>query len=136
MKKIVATIPFLLWSIFLFGQAEIKFDTTVCDYGRIVVGNKAEGEFHFTNIGTEPLIFFGAYNSNGGGTTNFPKKILPGERGVITVSQITKGRPGLHQSTITVKTNSLLSPTTCLTVKGEFILPRTDDCEEEDVLIK
>ena len=86
MKKTFVTIIFLLWTILLFGQPEIKFDTTVFDHGQIIEGSgTVKGEFHFTNTGTEPLIIHRAHSTGGFVVVHtYPKEpILSGERGVI-----------------------------------------------------
>ena len=138
MKKIFTTIAFILfWKICLFGQPEIKFDTTVFDFGQIVKESKAESVFYFTNIGTEPLIITSARTSGGGLVPGYrsEKAIQPGEKDSI-IFKYDSGRIGIINKSVTVESNSKLSPTIYLMVNGEVIYPKTTvkvDCKEKDI---
>ena len=140
MKKIFVITTFLLWTIFLFGQPEIKFDNTILDFGHIEECNdfvSGRGEFHFTNIGTEPLIIYRAPSSGGIlGSTTYPKEpILSGERGVISFAYMITGRAGTYfNKSITVTSNATSTPIV-LMVKGKFVQRKVDD-KKKDIILK
>jgi len=125
MKKIFTITTFLLWTIFLFGQPQIKFDTTSFDLGQIVQGSRVNKEIYFTNTGTEPLIIQRVATGDGGTMATCPREtILPGEKGVIIFHAVTNGRIGTFNRGISITSNSALSPP-YVSVKGEIVYPKT-----------
>lgn len=56
MKTIYSTATLIFWTTLFFGQAQVKYETTLLDYGQVLEGSEGKRGIHFTNIGTEPLI--------------------------------------------------------------------------------
>tara|TARA_B110000467_G_C18106471_1_gene360063 strand:- start:95 stop:577 length:483 start_codon:yes stop_codon:yes gene_type:complete len=104
------------------GGAQMKFETSVVDYGTIE--HKADGarKFIFTNIGDAPLIISNARGSCGCTVPTWPKEpIAPGATAEIGVKYATN-RVGKFTKTITLTTNATEKLKT-LTIKGEVLKP-------------
>lgn len=105
-------------------KSAIKFEKTTHDYGRIAeeVG-QAVCEFEFTNTGTKPLIINRVAASCGCTTPKYTKEpVLPGKKGVITVSYSTTNRVGSFSKTVRVFSNAG-DEAEVLVIKGE-VLPK------------
>lgn len=88
-------------------QAQIAFDQTEHDFGKIKEGTLATYSFTFTNTGKAPLILSNVQPSCGCTTPEWPKEpILPGTKATIKASFNSYGRPGTFQKYITVKSNA------------------------------
>lgn len=88
--------------------AEIKFDTTVHDFGTFSENESTQKcVFAFTNVGTAPLVINQAVGSCGCTIPQYTKApIRPGEKGEIKVTYKGKGLyPGHFKKTVTVRTN-------------------------------
>jgi hypothetical protein len=123
MKKLIS-LSIFFFSVFAFsyGQASIKFDKTLHDFGKV---NEGDGpvsyNFTFKNTGTSPLIIQDVKTTCGCTTPEWTKQpIRPGAEGFIKVSYDVKGRPGTIDKTITVYSNGQPSPTS-LRINGEVI---------------
>jgi len=80
--------------------------------------------FEFTNNGTEPLILSEVHASCGCTTPDWTKEpVAPGAKGFVKATYNVKGRPGMFDKSITVKTNITTegNDTVRLTIKGEVI---------------
>jgi len=100
----------------------IDFVSKVYDYGVIEHNGDGNGEFVFTNNGTEPLLIKNAKGSCGCTVPSYPKEeILPGETKTIGVKYATN-RVGKFTKTITLTTNASKKPV-ILTIKGEVNPP-------------
>ena len=89
--------------------AEIKFDTLKCNLGTFSVKEPVRKcTFHFTNVGTAPLVIHQALASCGCTVPTFTKTpIKAGEKGQVDVTYNGTGKfPGHFQKTITVRSNA------------------------------
>ena len=103
--------------------AQINFEETVVDYGKIEHKSDGERIFKFTNNGSQPLVISACRGSCGCTVPKCPNDpILPGDSGVIKVKYDTK-RIGVFKKTITVTSNAVGNPP-LLTVKGEVLGPK------------
>jgi hypothetical protein len=86
----------------------IKFDKEIYDFGKINQGDKVSYEFKFTNTGKSPLIIKNAVASCGCTLPEWRPKtpILPGKKGVISVTFNSAGKSGLQDKLITVTANT------------------------------
>ncbi len=88
--------------------AEIKFDTTVHDFGTFSENESTQKcVFTFTNVGSAPLVINQAVGSCGCTIPQYTKApIRPGEKGEIKVTYKGKGLyPGHFKKNVTVRTN-------------------------------
>ena len=112
------------------GNADIKFEETIIDYGEVEFESDGKRIFKFKNIGNAPLVFQRISSSCGCTIPKKPEKpIEPGETGEIEVEYDTK-RVGLFMKAISVISNSK-NPSTVLRIKGE-VLPEEEEEEEEE----
>ncbi|MBP3738400.1 MAG: DUF1573 domain-containing protein [Muribaculaceae bacterium] len=95
-------LPFMAAS----GQC-LEFNDTICDLGRVTVDSGYQQcRFEFTNVSDGDVSIIGALSSCGCTIPSYPKQpIAPGEKGVVTVTYDTAGRPaGIIDKTITLVT--------------------------------
>lgn len=121
MKKLLYLSVLLFLTVFTaWGQANIEFDKTLHDFGKVNEGDgPASYDFTFTNTGTAPLIIQDVKTTCGCTTPEWTKQpIRPGATGFIKVSYDVKGRPGPIDKTITVYSNAKQSPTN-LRINGD-----------------
>ena len=135
MTKINTTISLLLWTTFLFGQPEIKFDTTVFDFGKVFEKDgRISCDFEFTNTGTEDLNIMQVHCSCGCMAPNWTKTpIPPNGKGKITITMITKGRPGLFHKSSSVFSNATKQPIV-LYIKGEVV--QSIHTQKSEIILK
>jgi hypothetical protein len=97
----------------------ISFDSLICNFGTLAVGEKFPHTFQFTNTGSAPLIIAQVSPSCGCTTAkDWPQQpIAPGESGKISVEFNSSGNSGKVDKSITVLTNCIPSVTT-LRFKG------------------
>ncbi len=129
MKKLILSIPFMLYGIMAIAQPgpienlntpEAKFKTETIDYGTIEQGSNGLREFHFTNTGKSALVISEARQSCGCTVPTPPKEpIKPGESSMIKVKYDTK-RLGVFNKTVTVFSNAKRGEIT-LRIKGKVI---------------
>lgn len=104
------------------GIARIKFDTTFCDFGDLIQGEKATYTFKFKNIGTADLVIYDAYSSCGCTVPNYSKEpISPGETGKIEVLFNSEGKRGVQYKTVVLKLNTKY-PERSLNIKANVIV--------------
>lgn len=140
MKKLILAIAFIISTSSLFAQGTTQpaifkldekgtlktndspafnFDLETYDFGKVTEGPKVSYSFAFTNTGTKPLIIENVKASCGCTTPEWPKEpVLPGQKGVITATYNTSGRPGPFNKAITITSNAD-TPTKQLFIKGE-----------------
>ncbi len=100
--------------------AQIKFEKTTHDFGKLKQDAPAEFEFVFKNIGDAPLILTNVASTCGCTVPTWPKEpILPGKEGKIFV-KYDSHRLGTFSKTITVESNAKSGPV-YLTIKGEVL---------------
>ena len=123
-KKIFFLSIYFLSLNFILSQnqeAEIKFYDKIINYGEIKKGSNGIRTFKFKNIGKSNLTIIKVYSSCG---CTIPKKpqnpILPGDEGEIQVKYDTN-RIGPIRKTITVESNSNITPTVLLKIEGSVI---------------
>ena len=148
MKKAILVLGSILISCFVFSQSGVKkanpvvgteetkkeqkedkavdatidFESKVYDYGVIEHNGNGDGEFIFTNNGTEALLIKNAKGSCGCTVPSFPREeIPPGVTDRIKVKYATN-RVGKFTKTITLTTNASKKPV-ILTIKGEVNPP-------------
>ena len=106
----------------LSSNATIDFESKVYDYGVLEHNGNGDGEFIFTNNGTEALLIKNAKGSCGCTVPTWPREpIMPGETSKIGVKYATN-RVGKFTKTITLTTNASKKPA-ILTIKGEVTPP-------------
>ena len=89
----------------------ISFDSLICNFGTLAVGEKYPHTFQFTNTGSAPLIIAQVSPSCGCTTAkDWPQQpIAPGESGKISVEFNSSGNSGKVDKSITVLTNCIPS---------------------------
>ncbi len=87
----------------------IVFDSAVCRFGTIAIGEKFSHSYRFVNKGKSPLVISQVTPSCGCTTPkDWPHEpIMPGEEGHITVEFNSKGFPGKIDKSISVLTNCI-----------------------------
>ncbi len=128
MKKILlAMTAALVMALGAQAQAEIEFEKTVHDFGKLKQHGDATTEFKFTNTGTEPLIISNAKGSCGCTVPEWPREpIQPGETSAIKVKYDSK-RLGPINKSVTITSNGSEQPKV-LRIKGNIAAaPNTDD---------
>jgi Protein of unknown function (DUF1573) len=86
--------------------AVITFAKSKIDLGTIKEDAVIANQFEFTNTGAKPLIITSAKGTCGCTAPEYPKTpIMPGEKGVITVTYTAKNKVGPQKPEITVTTN-------------------------------
>ncbi|MBR6272236.1 MAG: DUF1573 domain-containing protein [Bacteroidales bacterium] len=104
-------------------QAEIKFEKTEFDFGKILQGEVVSYTFHFTNTGNVPLIITSVEKSCGCTASEFPREpIDPGKTGDIKITYDSKGHHGFQSKMLIVNANTVPSSTT-LRLKAEVQTP-------------
>lgn len=104
-------------------KAEIQFDKTEFDFGKILQGEVVAYTFHFTNTGTAPLIITSVEKSCGCTASEFPREpIEPGKTGDIKITYDSKGHHGFQSKVLIVNANTNPSSTT-LRLKAEVRTP-------------
>jgi hypothetical protein len=103
-------------------SAGLRFDSSHWDMGQVAEGQIVEKTWSFVNDGKRDLIITDVRGSCGCTVgKDWPRKpVPPGERGSITVSFDSQGRPGKQHKTVTVVANTD-PPTTVLTLQGEVV---------------
>jgi Protein of unknown function (DUF1573) len=87
----------------------ITFDSAVCHFGTLAIGEKYPHTFRFTNTGNAPLIIT-QVNPSCGCTTakDWPQQpIAPGETGQISVEFNSNGNSGPIDKSISILTNCI-----------------------------
>lgn len=105
--------------------ANIQFEESEFDFGKIIQGEKVSHAFYFRNTGKKNLIISTAAGSCGCTVPDYPKEpILPGQSGKVDVVFNSEGKSGLQEKTITIVTNC--EPATrILRIKTEIIVAET-----------
>ncbi|WP_299527270.1 DUF1573 domain-containing protein [uncultured Lutibacter sp.] len=89
------------------GFAIIEFDNTEFDFGTINEDDIIDGAFKITNKGKVDLLILSAKPSCGCTVPEWPKEaIKPGESADIKFSFNSRGKPGMQNKSITLKTNT------------------------------
>ena len=89
------------------GFAIIEFDNTEFDFGTINEDDIIDGAFKITNKGKVDLLILSAKPSCGCTVPEWPKEaIKPGESADIKFSFNSRGKPGIQNKSITLKTNT------------------------------
>ena len=92
-------------------QAELKFKDKVHRFGKVEEGAQLDYSYRFTNTGNAPLIFYKYEAACACTIIDFPDApILPGEKGVVSVSFDTKGKIAYQDRNVTIYSNALKSP--------------------------
>jgi hypothetical protein len=135
MKKIILLATFVFAVFVTFAQdknetatvskkvngPQISFETTLHDYGDIMLNSDGSFDFNFTNTGNEPLILSKPRSSCGCTIPSWPKEpILPGESNVIKVTYNTK-KAGPFNKTVTVYSNAKGNSSVVLRIKGKVL---------------
>jgi hypothetical protein len=98
----------------------IKFDVEVHDFGIVKLGDQAVYTFEFINIGSEPLVITNVERSCGCTTPQWTTEpVMPGQKGSVTASYNSIGRPGVFNKAITVITNDSEHNRKVLFIKGD-----------------
>lgn len=106
----------------IYDKAEIKFDTIGHDFKEMFEGAEAIYVFTFYNIGKEPLTISDARPSCSCTVSDFTHEpVMPGKSGTITVKYATRGHIGAFTKSITVTSNSNISPVVTLYISGSVV---------------
>lgn len=96
----------------------MNFDVSEHDFGTIKEGTIVEHTFSFTNTGNAPLLIINAKGSCGCTVPKWSKEpIAPGEKGELTVSFNSNGKPNLQNKKVTITANTTNGKET-LTIKA------------------
>jgi hypothetical protein len=88
--------------------AQITFEESKKDFGKIHQGEVIEHTFTFQNTGNQPLLISEVKTTCGCTATQWPKEaIAPGEKAAITARFDSAGKQGAQQKVISVISNSL-----------------------------
>ncbi len=123
-KTLLLTIVLLIGVVSAYAQkyAEIKFETTVHDFGTFSESEpKFTYDFRFTNVGNSPLVINQAIASCGCTIPEYTKApIEPGKSGVVRVTYNGTGKyPGPFSKSITIRSNAK-SELVRLYIKGDM----------------
>ena len=104
-------------------SAQISFEKTEHDFGRIIQGERLVYRFRFTNTGSQDLLITKVSSSCGCTVGKYPKEpIEPGKTGDIEVTFDSAGRKGIQNKSVTVLTNA--NPNRVdLRIKGNIVTP-------------
>jgi len=104
-----------------FPTSELKFESTMFNYGTIEAGEIVQTVYTFTNTGTEPIVITNAKGSCGCTVPDWPKEpIAAGETGQFVVRFDSKNKLGMQSKRVTITANT--EPAiTYLTITGEVI---------------
>jgi hypothetical protein len=101
----------------------ISWEETVFDFGTIYEGDVVEKDFHFTNLGTAPLLIHDARSTCGCTIPQWPDKpVAPNARGTISVKFDSKNKEGVQNKQVTIFANTYPNKST-ITVKGKVEKP-------------
>jgi hypothetical protein len=102
--------------------AEIKFDKTVHDFGKIKKGAKnVKCKFKYTNVGTDVLLITRVVKSCGCTEPVYSKEpLMPGQSTEMEVGYTTTDIVGVFNKKLTIFTNGQ-TESVILTIKGEVI---------------
>ena len=104
-------------------RAEIQFERTEFDFGKILQGEVVSYTFHFTNVGNAPLIITGVDKSCGCTAGDYPRNpIEPGKSGDIKITYDSKGHHGIQNKVLVVNANTLPSQNV-LRIKADVRTP-------------
>ena len=117
----------LLMAMGVQAQAEIEFEKTVHDFGKMKQHGDATTAFTFVNNGNEPLFISNAKGSCGCTVPEWPREpIQPGQKGEIRVKYDSK-RLGPINKSVTITSNGSEQPKV-LRIKGNIeAAPKADD---------
>ncbi len=102
-------------------KADIRFEKTEHNLGRILQGEKVGYNFIFTNDGDASLVIMDASASCGCTVPKYSREpIAPGEKGSVEVVFDSSGRMGQQSKTVTLKTNGKVQ-IVYLTIKADII---------------
>ena len=94
-------------AIINLGSAIIEFDKTNFEFGTINEGDVVDGAFKITNVGKVDLLITNAKASCGCTIPVWPKEaIKPGESADLKFSFNSRGKRGVQNKSITLKTNT------------------------------
>jgi hypothetical protein len=113
-----------------YAQGVLKFAKETHDFGTVSEGKVATYDFEFTNDGNAPIIISNV-TASCGCTTPFwtHEPVLPGNKGKISASYNSAGRPGPFTKTITVASNAS-NTSLVLTIRGTVNPKPTATAEE------
>ena len=87
--------------------AQIQFEDTLLDFGKITAGEKVTCFYAFKNSGTSDLLITDAHGSCGCTTPIYPHEpIAPGKTGKVEVTFDSDGKSGFVTKTVTVTSNT------------------------------
>lgn len=101
--------------------AEITFDKTEHDFGKLLQGEVVSYTFHFTNTGNAPLIISNVNTTCGCTVGEYSKDPLgPGKKGTVKVTYDSKGHNNIQTRSLTVIANTNPS-STVLRIKANVL---------------
>lgn len=124
LKKITFVIT-VFASVYVYGQADFKFEKTEFDFGQVAEKDDTLWcEFKFKNIGNEPLIISEIKTACDCTLADWVKKpIMPGKEGVIKAGYKYKGKSGNYNKSLTILANTLPAMSQ-LYIKGVILSPK------------
>ncbi len=104
----------------LLDSPRIIFESKSINLGKIAEGDFIEHEFHFKNEGRSTLIIEEVISDCGCTAAAFmSKEIAAGQSSFIKMTFDSRGRPGIQEKKITVRTNDVHDPEILLEFKAE-----------------
>src|SRR5690348_1275458 len=103
---------------------QIKFGSSIYDFGRIQAGEMVRHTFVFTNSGDQPLVLNNVQPSCGCTTAGeFTRNVLPGQTGLVPIQFNSTHFNGEVFKTISVTSNDRKTPVVVLQLKGKIWKP-------------
>lgn len=139
MKKVLATLSVLFFSVAIFAQqatpqkkAEdfVKFKETTYNFGKIKQGTPVNHEFQFTNISDQPIVIEYAQASCGCTTPTWPQGAIAKGKSDKLTAGFNAATPGQFNKSITVKIAGVEQPLQ-ITITGEVIAPEQADASKK-----
>ena len=110
LKKIIVLL-FIVLSVKLAAQPQLKFDDTKKNFGFVKKGETVKLNYQFTNTGNQPLLIIYAKAECSCTKVNWPKDpVLPGKSGSIDVLFDTSPTYDRQDRTVEVFSNDAKSP--------------------------
>lgn len=125
MKRFKILSLFILWTLSVMAQPQMKFDREVNSMGAVLWANPVTSVFRFTNMGNEPLEIFDVKTSCACTVAEWPQKpIEPGQSGQILAVFDAKALGHFYKE-VEIKSNATSEPV-YLQMEGKVVASGED----------